>query len=205
MRAELARLMYASGDVENPDLDSIDYMEDLVVDWLADLCAPPPPVRAHPSAPLIAPRLDYNVIRHRLSRPSMRKYLDRFEYMEYKAIDMRSARRVAKGDYEPVDQRDLDGQLEQGFLAGDDVGSAAGPGGAQEARKKRKYQFHNRVPTGGSTSTAATAGGDKERKKPGPKKGWKAALTPEERERAKKARRARQSTTGSTSVKPEQQ
>jgi hypothetical protein len=29
--------MYASGDVENPDVDTIDYMEDLVVDWLADL------------------------------------------------------------------------------------------------------------------------------------------------------------------------
>jgi len=29
--------MYASGDVENPDTDTIDYMEDLVVDWLADL------------------------------------------------------------------------------------------------------------------------------------------------------------------------
>jgi hypothetical protein len=29
--------MYASGDVENPDTDTIDYMEDLVVDWLAEL------------------------------------------------------------------------------------------------------------------------------------------------------------------------
>lgn len=29
--------MYASGDVENPDVDTIDYMEDLVVDWLAEL------------------------------------------------------------------------------------------------------------------------------------------------------------------------
>jgi hypothetical protein len=37
MRSEIARLMYASGDVENPDTDTIDYMEDLVVDWLADL------------------------------------------------------------------------------------------------------------------------------------------------------------------------
>jgi hypothetical protein len=41
MRSEIARLMYASGDVENPDTDTIDYMEDLVVDWLADLVSYP--------------------------------------------------------------------------------------------------------------------------------------------------------------------
>lgn len=32
--------MYAAGDVENPELDTIDYMEDLVVDWLAELVCP---------------------------------------------------------------------------------------------------------------------------------------------------------------------
>jgi hypothetical protein len=39
--------------------------------------------------------------------------------MEYKAVDMRSARRVAKGNFEPVDQKDLDRQLEKGFLDGE--------------------------------------------------------------------------------------
>lgn len=135
----------------------------------------------------------------------MRKYLDRFEYMEYKAIDMRSARRVAKGHYEPVDQQDLDGQLEEGFLAAEHAGGARGGGQTEgEVKKKRKYQYHNRIPNGGNTSTAPTGTGtDKERKKPGPKKGWKAGLTPEERERAKRIKRQRQSTTGSTGVKPE--
>jgi hypothetical protein len=35
--SSVSRLMYASGDVENPDTDTIDYLEDLVVDWLAEL------------------------------------------------------------------------------------------------------------------------------------------------------------------------
>jgi hypothetical protein len=82
----------------------------------------------------------------------MRKYLDRFEYMEYKAIDMRSARRVARGNYEPVDQKDLDGQLEKGFLDGENE--------VEVGKKKRKVR---RVP-------APDVG---EKKKPGPKKGWK--------------------------------
>ena len=33
----VARLMYATGDVPEPDVDAVDYMEDLVVDFLADL------------------------------------------------------------------------------------------------------------------------------------------------------------------------
>lgn len=36
----VSRLMYASGDVENPEIDTIDYMEDLVIDWLAELVSP---------------------------------------------------------------------------------------------------------------------------------------------------------------------
>ena len=36
----VSRLMYASGDVENPEIDAIDYMEDLVIDWLAELVSP---------------------------------------------------------------------------------------------------------------------------------------------------------------------
>lgn len=221
----VAKLMYASGDVENPDLDSIDYMEDLVVDWLADLvsqgvlrrtrvsdsvqCAPPPPVRSHPSAPLVAPRLDYNVVRHRLSRPSMRKYLERFEYMEYKAVDMRSARRVARGNFEPVDQKDLDKQLEKGFLDAEDSGQVvadnSGGGVNGQMRKKRKYtrQVDRQPGTAGGEDGAVA----KERRKPGPKKGWKAGLGDE---RARKIKRARQSTGPSvssgrgSSVKPEE-
>ena len=84
----------------------------------------------------------------------MRKYLDRFEYMEYKAVDMRSARRVARGNFEPVDQKDLDGQLEKGFLDGEN----------EVAVKKKK-----KVKRG--PGVVAADGG--ETKKPGPKKGWK--------------------------------
>jgi len=51
--------MYASGDVENPDTDTIDYMEDLVVDWLADLVS----YIDHPSDP----ELMSSAHHHRLS------------------------------------------------------------------------------------------------------------------------------------------
>jgi hypothetical protein len=83
----------------------------------------------------------------------MRKYLDRFEYMEYKAVDMRSARRVARGNFEPLDQKDLDGQLEKGFLDGENE---------VVAKKKKKVK----------RGTAPEVGVG-EKKKPGPKKGWK--------------------------------
>ena len=33
----VSRLMYAAGDVREPDLDAVDYMEDLVVEFIADL------------------------------------------------------------------------------------------------------------------------------------------------------------------------
>jgi hypothetical protein len=85
----------------------------------------------------------------------MRKYLDRFEYMEYKAVDMRSARRVARGNFEPLDQKDLDGQLEKGFLDGENE---------VVAKKKKKVKR--------GTGTAPDVGVG-EKKKPGPKKGWK--------------------------------
>jgi hypothetical protein len=33
----VARLMYASGDVFEPNIDAVEYMEDLVVEFLSDL------------------------------------------------------------------------------------------------------------------------------------------------------------------------
>jgi len=101
----------------------------------------------------------------------MRKYLDRFEYMEYKAVDMRSARRVARGNFEPLDQKDLDRQLEKGFLDAEDSGQVIdAQSGGQGGKKKRKIKR----PT---TATATTVGGQGgeggEKRKPGPKKGWK--------------------------------
>ena len=167
-------------------------------------CAPPPPVRAGPSAPLLAPRLDYNVIRHRLSRPSMKKYLDRFEYMEYKAIDMRSARRVARGNYEPVDQKDLDTQLEDGFLDAEESAGALG------GKKKRKYQRGTGVQGQGSGAGGEAVGEkEKERKKPGPKKGWKAGMNDELKAKRKQQRQRQgtgqsQTTSRGPSVKPEE-
>lgn len=138
----------------------------------------------------------------------MRKYLDRFEYMEYKAVDMRSARRVARGNFEPVDQKDLDRQLEKGFLDAEDSGQAGADGaGVGQARKKRKYTRAERPPANAGDGNADGSGAAKERKKPGPKKGWKAGLGDE---RARKIKRARQSTGPSVSsgrgpsVKPEE-
>lgn len=77
--------------------------------------------------------------------------------MEYKAVDMRSARRVARGNFEPLDQKDLDGQLEKGFLDGEN----------EVVVKKKKKEKVKRV--GGVVPDVV--GGEK--KKPGPKKGWK--------------------------------
>jgi hypothetical protein len=105
----------------------------------------------------------------------MRKYLDRFEYMEYKAVDMRSARRVAKGNFEPMDQKDLDRQLEKGFLDGEDAGAGTGTGGGEvdgQVKKKRKYKRQGQAQAA-EADDGGGAGGGKEKKKPGPKKGWK--------------------------------
>lgn len=33
----VAKLMYAAGDVAEPSMDTVDYMEDLVVEFLSDL------------------------------------------------------------------------------------------------------------------------------------------------------------------------
>ena len=131
----------------------------------------------------------------------MRKYLDRFEYMEYKAIDMRSARRVARGNFEPLDQKDLDTQLEDGFLDGEDSGQVG-----TASKRKRKYQ-RGPGPQGQGQDKDKGGEGEKEKRKPGPKKGWKAGLG-EEGQRGKKQKRARQSTAQSASsrgpsVKPE--
>ncbi len=38
----VSKLIYAAGDVPEPDLDSVDYMEDLVVEFIADLVTLPP-------------------------------------------------------------------------------------------------------------------------------------------------------------------
>lgn len=82
--------------------------------------------------------------------------------MEYKAVDMRSARRVVRGNYEPVDQKDLDGQLEKGFLDGEnDV--------VQGKKKKKVKRGGGGVPDAGVGVGVAVG----EKKKPGPKKGWK--------------------------------
>ena len=103
--------MYAAGDVLEPDPDSVDYMEDLAVEFIADLvnhapsangchadrlqCRPIPPIRSNPSSAHQSVPMTAAILRHRLSsHPFLRKYLDRFDVMTYMSSELAAQRRV---------------------------------------------------------------------------------------------------------------
>ena len=161
MRNELARLMYAAGDVPEPDLASVDYMEDLVVEFLADLCRPVPPIRPNAQSSHQATPLTTSIVRHRLSsRPVYRKYLDRFDTMAYLSGELARNRRIFTSTESHFDLVETVGR---NYLEIDSV--------TNEPKKRGRPRKDP------ADKKWAGAEGDekKERKKPGPKKGWKAA------------------------------
>ncbi|KAE8538524.1 hypothetical protein D1P53_004885 [Cryptococcus gattii VGV] len=172
MRNEIAKLMYGAGDVADPDIDTVDYMEDMVVEFLSDLCRPVPPIRSNPSQPHQPVPLSGEVVRHRLATtPMLHKYLARFDHMVHMADVLKAHRRVADPSLKDlVDQvgNDYLGLNEHGVPTGTGDAGAAGAGGV--GRQKR--------PADGEGEDAPKKKGRPpkppgERKKPGPQKGWK--------------------------------
>ncbi|KAK4688509.1 hypothetical protein P7C73_g1614, partial [Tremellales sp. Uapishka_1] len=152
MRGEISRLMYAAGDVVEPDIDSVDYMEDLVVDFLADLCRPVAPIRANQHSILQSVPLTAPIIRHRLSHPTLKKYADRFDHMLYMSTELATSRRVAAPN-----NHDLIELAGKAYLGLDEPASPD-----KKTRKKKGVGADGKELTG-----------PKEKVKPGPKKGWK--------------------------------
>lgn len=165
MRGEIARLMYAAGDVPEPDVDSVDYVEDLTVQFLADLCRPIPPMRLAPNTPHVPVSLSSDVIRHRLASHSyLRKYLGRWDDMAYMASELQASRRITKPS-----TKDLIESVGSTFLGLDESAAAGDAAGAKRraAATGDDEKRRGRPPKN-----------PEERKKPGPKKGWKKNLDP---------------------------
>ena len=172
MRADLASMMWAAGDARHPDVNTVDYMEDMVVDFLADLCRPVPPMRSGPGASYASVPLSSSVIRHRLAaKPVFRKYLERFDTMVYLDGEIKKNKKgfstSANFDFEEIvatvgkDYLEVDVQT--------------------EPKKKSGRPPKRAHPSGLALPFAATPGGQdpdaedgepaKKRNKPGPKKG----------------------------------
>ncbi|ORY32916.1 hypothetical protein BCR39DRAFT_522359 [Naematelia encephala] len=133
MRDDIARLMYACGDVIEPDVDTVDYVEDLVVDFLADMCRPSPLIRTNPQSTYQAHPLTAPILRHRLSSsPSMRKYLDRFDELSAKSVEIAAQRRMMRGTENPNDLVNIVGK---DYLEVDEEGKEVGAAG--DAKRKR--------------------------------------------------------------------
>lgn len=162
MRGEIATLMYAAGDVKEPDVDSVDFVEDMVVEFLADLCRPVPPIRTASNATHTAVPLSADTLRHRLaSQPYLRKYLERWDDMTYMWQELQASRRVAQPNHQ-----DLIADLGKQFLGLDEQD---GP-----AAKRRALEGADGEPK----RRGRPPKNPEERKKPGPKKGWKKNLDP---------------------------
>ncbi|KAI9639338.1 uncharacterized protein MKK02DRAFT_39637 [Dioszegia hungarica] len=202
MRSDIAKLMYAAGDVAEPSMDTVDYMEDLVVEFLSDLCRPAPPTRTAPGALHTAPPIDNALIRHRLliasaRRPHMAKYAARFDYMY--AMDLELAK--AKGAMQPSHEDLVNTvgreylEIGQGQEGGDGDVAGGGGGGERGAGTGRRGRPKKMVEPG------------QERRKPGPKKGWKkegASQGPEGKKRGPYKKRVREGS-GVGTVKGESQ
>lgn len=168
MRGEIARLMYAAGDVLDPDADSVEYVEDLVVEFLSDLCRPVPPIRANVNAARLAVPLSADTVRHRLATHShLRKYLERWDHMSYMSVELQQSKRVTQPSHMDLissvgkEFLGLDGEPESG-IGVKRRAAAADINGDGDVVKRRGRPPKN----------------PEERKKPGPKKGWKKNLDP---------------------------
>jgi hypothetical protein len=171
MRGEIARMMYACGDVQEPDVDTVDYLEDMCVEFLADFCRPIEPLRPTPNAPRSHVPLRTEVLRHRLASHSyLRKYLSRWDDMTYMAAELAASRNVAAPSH-----TQLIASVGKDFLGLDEQDAAAAgrvQGGKRRAAPTADEDAANK------RKTRPTPKDPLERKKPGPKKGWKKNLDP---------------------------
>lgn len=195
MRGEIARLMYAAGDVAEPDIDSVDYIEDLVMEFIADLCHPVAPNRPTNTGPYQPVPLTADVVRHRLSSHSyMRKYLARWDDMTYMSAELLASRRVAAPSH-----ADLIASVGKQFLGLDEQEAAAGgAGGVKRRAAAADLDDSNKRRARGPPKNP------EERKKPGPKKGWKKNLDPNAppKKRAVRPYKKRDARPASASVAP---
>jgi hypothetical protein len=167
MRGEIARMMYACGDVPEPDVDSVEVVEDMVVEFLADFCRPVEPMRTAVGLPRQAVPLRAEVLRHRLASHSyLRKYLTRWDDMAYMMVELQQSRNVAAPSH-----AQLIASVGKDFL------------GLDEAEGDAAAGVKRRAPANAEDDAANKRRGRPpkepgERKKPGPKKGWKKNLDP---------------------------
>ncbi|EIW70511.1 hypothetical protein TREMEDRAFT_56607 [Tremella mesenterica DSM 1558] len=175
MRNEITRLMYGAGDVEEPDMDSVEYMEDLLVDFFSDLCRPLHPIRSTTATLHQAVPLTSGIIRHRLSSSSstnMRKYLNRFDEMLYMSGEIARSKRILQPS-----NADLIATVGNGFLELEDDGD--------RPRKRMGRPPKGKDEHGNKIEKKKKDWREGERKKPGPAKGWKANLSQEQQQRLK--------------------
>jgi len=122
----------------------------------APQCRPIPPIRSNPSSAHQPVQLTSAILRHRLSsHPLLRKYLDRFDVMTYMSGELAAQKRVVNSTETHFDLIDTVGKK---YLGIDETG-----GNADGSVKKRRGRPPN---------------ADKERRKPGPVKGYKRAVDP---------------------------
>ncbi|KAL7421945.1 hypothetical protein Q5752_003717 [Cryptotrichosporon argae] len=170
MRGELARLMAACGDAQ-PMGDVVDVVEDMVVEWLADLCRPAGPVRPGPGQPHVAPTLAADTVRHRLGAPGLRKYRARWDHLAVLFAQADEFKRAA--DPRP---QELIKSIGADFLGlNDDDKKRRGAGAGAGARGADK----------GKGESGEKDKSDKgEKGKRGPKKGFKRDLAKDGKKRA---------------------
>ncbi|ODN80605.1 hypothetical protein L202_02795 [Cryptococcus amylolentus CBS 6039] len=173
MRNEISRLMYGAGDVADPLMDTVDYMEDLVVEFLADLCRPVPPIRSNPTVQHQAVPLTAEILRHRLdSTTALHKYRERFDHMLHMSEVLKQHKRVADPNFHDIVNQVggeylglHDNAPGGGATGGDDAGAGSGGQG-----QKRTHDGEGGEPPKKKGRPPKPPG---ERKKPGPQKGWK--------------------------------
>ncbi|WVQ73952.1 hypothetical protein IAR50_003533 [Cryptococcus sp. DSM 104548] len=179
MRNEISRLMYGAGDVAEPAVDTVDYMEDMVVEFLADLCRPVPPIRSNPTLPHQVVPLTADILRYRLdSSSSLHKYRERFDHMLHMSEVLKQHKRVADPNFHDiVDQ--VGGEYlglhdsasgGGGGAGGGADGAGGGSGGGQGQKRTNDGGEGGAEPPKKKGRPPKPPG---ERKKPGPQKGWK--------------------------------
>lgn len=144
---------------------------------LTSQCRPVGPIRPNAQSAHQAVPLNGDVVRHRLASHSyLRKYLERWDEMTYMWSELQASRRVAQPSH-----ADIIASVGKTFLGIDaeaeGAAGAAGAGGAAGAAGvKRKAEVNEAGEV--IKKRGRPPKNPEERKKPGPKKGWKKNLEP---------------------------
>lgn len=156
---------------------------------------PEPPVRANSLAPHVQPPLSADTVRRRLAaNPRMRKYLERFDYMSMMSSTIAEARRVDMPTNEDLvrtvgsDFLGLDQDGQGKYPAGSASRKAAGSGTGDVAPKRRGRPPKRRLEEANAGGEGGEGQGEEslEKRRPGPRKGWKNDPEAVERHKQKK-------------------